>query len=96
MQYKSNLLVYKSLDLLKHEIDLRIHFENNKGLPEVYNQYINSKTAKKYDIVIFLHDDVYVDDLKVRGKLYQAIQQYDIVGLAGCLSPTIKSPMQMI
>jgi hypothetical protein len=92
VQHKSNLLVYKSLNLLKHEIDLKIHFDNDTGLSEVYNQYITPKNAKKYDIALFLHDDVYVDDLKIRGKLYQAIQQYDIVGLAGCLSPRIKSP----
>ena len=92
VQHKSNLLVYKSLNLLKHEIDLKIHFENTEGLSEVYNQYITPKNAKRYDIALFIHDDVYVDDLKLRGKLYQAMRQFDIVGLAGCLSPVIKSP----
>jgi len=87
-----HILIYKSLELLKHDVDLKIHYENKTGLPAVYNTYINTKTAKKYDIVLFVHDDVYIDDLKLRGKLYQAIENYDIIGLAGCLSPRIKKP----
>lgn len=91
-QDKSSLLVYKSLDLLKHEIDLMIHYENKKGLPEVYNTYITKNNAKKYDYMLCIHDDVYVDDLKIRGKLYTAHKQFNIVGLAGCLKPVIKKP----
>lgn len=87
-----NLMIKKSLDLLRHEVDLKIHYENTTGLPEIYNQYINVKTLKKHDIVLFVHDDVYIDDLKLRGKLYNAIKDYDIIGLAGCLSPVIKTP----
>lgn len=89
---KNSLLIYKSLDLLKHEIDLDIYFGNTTGLPEIYNKYITKKTAKKYDYVLFVHDDVYVDDLKIRGKLYTAHKQYNVVGLAGCLKPAIKKP----
>ena len=89
---RDSLMVYKSLNLLKHEIDLRIIYDNKRGLPEVYNEYISAKYAKKYDILLFIHDDVYVDDLKIRGKLYEAIKQYDIVGVAGCLYPIIRKP----
>ena len=91
-QDKGSLLVYRSLDMLRQEIDLDIHFENTRGLPEVYNTYITKKTLKKYDIVTFIHDDVYVDDLKIRGKLYTAHKQFNIVGLAGCLKPVVKKP----
>ncbi len=91
-QDKGSLLVFKSLNLLKHEIDLITHFDNTRGLPEVYNEYIDVKYSKKYDYVLFIHDDVYVDDLKIRGKLYNAHKQFDIVGLAGCLNPVIKKP----
>ena len=91
-QERDNILVYKSLNLLKHEIDLKIVYDNKSGLPSVYNTYITEKNSKKYDYILFIHDDVYVDDLKIRGKLYQAHKQYDIIGLAGCLKPVIKKP----
>lgn len=87
-----NILINKSLDLLKHDVDVKIHYENKIGLPKIYNKYINEKTSKKYDFALFVHDDVYIDDLKLRGKLYEAKNNYDIIGLAGCLYPTIKSP----
>ena len=91
-QERDSLLVYKSLNMLKHETDLVIEYENTRGLPEVYNSYLTKKNSKKYDHILFIHDDVYVDDLKIRGKLYTAHKQFDIVGLAGCLKPVIKKP----
>lgn len=91
-QERDSLLIYKSLNLLRHEIDLEIIYDNTRGLPENYNTYLTRKYAKKYDYVLFVHDDVYIDDLKIRGKLYTAHNQFDIVGLAGCLKPVIKKP----
>tara|TARA_B100000676_G_C17905461_1_gene747025 strand:- start:236 stop:910 length:675 start_codon:yes stop_codon:yes gene_type:complete len=87
------LLAKSSLDLLKHEVVLKIHYENKTPLPVIYNQYISNKWLKKHDIVLFVHDDVYIDDLKLRGKLYGAIKQFDIIGLAGCINPTLKAPV---
>lgn len=87
-----NLLINKSLDLLKHDVDHKMHYENTTSLSVVYNKYITHKHAKKYDIALFVHDDVYIDDLKLRGKLYEAKNNYDIIGLAGCLSPVVKKP----
>jgi len=68
------------------------HEDNEQGLPVIYNQYITSKIAKKHDIVLFVHDDVYIDDYKLKGKLYSNMNMFDIVGLAGCVKPKIKSP----
>ncbi len=65
--------------------------ENEKGLPKVYNDHFTKKIANKHDIVIFCHDDLYIDDTKLRGKLYKSmfIDKYDIVGLAGASTCTI-------
>jgi hypothetical protein len=91
-QDKKDLKIYQSLEYMTDEVKQKIHFENKKGLPEIYNQYINHNTLKKHDIVLFVHDDVYIDDYKLRGKLYAATNAYDIIGLAGALQPAIKSP----
>ena len=89
---KKALKIYQSLEPMKAEVKLKIHFENTTGLPEVYNQYITPQTLAKHDVVLFAHDDLYVDDFKLRGKLLSAMDAFDIVGLAGCLQPAIKKP----
>lgn len=88
----NELLIVKSLQGLTSDVKLEIVYENDEPLPVVYNRYINKKTAKKHDIVLFAHDDLYIDDLKLRGKLYGAKESFDVVGLAGCLKPVIKKP----
>lgn len=70
---------------LNNQANFRFIKENEKGLPKVYNDFFTKKIEKKHDIVIFCHDDLYIDDPKIRGKLYKSmfVDGYDIVGLAG-------------
>ena len=89
---KKNIKIYDSLRLLKKEIKTKIHFNNSAPLPVVYNQYLTKDTLKNHDIVVFAHDDLYIDDLKVKGKLDLAMNGLDIIGLAGCLNPKISKP----
>lgn len=90
---KANTKLYSSIrDFSSVEMKYIFHENNSTGLSEIYNKYINKKIAKKHDIVVFAHDDVYIDDYKIRGKLYSAMHQFDIMGLAGCIRPTIKKP----
>lgn len=65
-------------------------WNNTKGLSEVYNSFITEKY--KDHIMVFVHDDVYLDDRLVLEKLHAAHEVYDIVGLAGCKDPVVKSP----
>ena len=96
---KSHTKIYQSLNMLSSdnknaELKLEIIENNTHGLPTVYNKYINRKTLNKHDIVLFVHDDVYIDDLKLKGKLYNNLREmYDIVGVAGCIKPIIKAPV---
>jgi hypothetical protein len=89
-----NTLLYKSLSQMKDDVKLVVAANNTKGLPEIYNRYITSDNLVNHDIVLFVHDDVYIDDLKLQGKLYTAMQGlgYDITGLAGAKNITIKEP----
>jgi len=58
-----------------------IFFENKDGLPHVYNKFITPEYKGKK--VIFVHDDVLIEDLFWEEKLDMAFEKYDIVGLAG-------------
>lgn len=83
-------LAYRSL-IKNKQIELMYCKENTQGLSKRYNEALY-KFQKDYDIITFVHDDVYVDDLNVHEKLIEAHKQFDIVGLAGGLNPVIKPP----
>ena len=61
------------------QFDFKIVTDNKRGLPEVYNEYINENNKNK--IVLFVHDDVEIHDLMLVEKLNQS--PWDITGLAG-------------
>jgi len=58
-----------------------IFYENEKGLSEVYNICLNNPYSS--EILVFIHDDVWLDDLWVVEKIKDALSVYDIVGVAG-------------
>jgi len=84
--------LYKSV-IEFEKLDVFFKKENTDGLSKAYNNFLNSKDANEYDIVVFCHDDLYIDDLKLEQKLTKAFNLgYDIVGLAGCINPKIQKP----
>jgi hypothetical protein len=93
--YKQTLL-YKSLAKLERLNNLvlldKVYFftQNKLGLSQAYNQFI--KDNPNCDIIIFIHDDVWIDDAGFLAKLEEAHKTYDIVGIAGGLNPIIKAP----
>ena len=58
-----------------------IKFENKKGLPHIYNQYISEEYKNEY--FIFVHDDVQIADMFAYNKILSGFDRYDIIGLAG-------------
>jgi hypothetical protein len=54
---------------------------NQRGLPEVYNQFIGE--AWREEELVFLHDDLWLDDLFFSDRIRSALDVYDVVGLAG-------------
>lgn len=70
---------------LENQAKFKFVTNNKQGLPKCYNKFLTKKIAEKHDIIVFCHDDLYIDDLKLRGKLYKSLyaDKYDIVGLAG-------------
>lgn len=90
-----NTQLIKSLESFNTDDYSVIVNQNNKAsLSVAYNKQLTSENLIKHDIVLFVHDDVYIDDLKLKGKLYVAIDElgYDIVGLAGASKIKIQEP----
>jgi|688.fasta_scaffold00081_51 hypothetical protein len=91
--YKETLL-YKSLAKLEKSnsgmfLDkLQFVTKNKTGLSEAYNKFL----TKNYSQILFIHDDMWIDDAGFLTKLEEGHKQYDIIGLAGGLNPVIKAP----
>lgn len=58
-----------------------VAFENSRGLSEVYNARILS--PKSPEILAFVHDDVWLDDFFIAERLVEALNVFDVVGVAG-------------
>jgi hypothetical protein len=67
-------------------------WENEQGMPVIYNKAIQKYSNTDVEFLVCVHDDVYIDDLKLYEKLLASKTKlnYDIVGLAGGLNPRIK------
>jgi hypothetical protein len=91
---KGSQLVQSLQGLPEDEFKLIINAENKSSLSIAYNKQLTAENLIAHDIVLFVHDDVYIDDIKLQGKLYTAVNdlQFDIVGLAGASSLKIAKP----
>jgi hypothetical protein len=69
-------------------------WNNADGLPYVYNRKIREYAGNGVDFLVFVHDDVYIDDLKIYDKLRQARYGlgFSIIGVAGATSLNISFP----
>ena len=55
--------------------------ENKLGLPAVYNKVITEQYRGHE--AVFLHDDVWLDDIFAPERLRDGLRQFDVIGLAG-------------
>jgi GT2 family glycosyltransferase len=58
-----------------------IAFENQRGLPEVYNTRINASDSQ--ELLLFVHDDVWIDDYFLADRISEGLQHFDVLGVAG-------------
>ena len=66
--------------------------DNRQGLAACYNEFIRKRRESftvAGDIVVFMHDDVVIEDATLAEKLTEAMRHFDIVGLAGSSDFTI-------
>lgn len=80
---------YRSLARITSEDNIFYTGKNTTGLSVMYNRAIQ-EYGKNFDNIVFIHDDVYVDDLDVCKKLERAHKDFDIVGLAGGINPKVQ------
>jgi GT2 family glycosyltransferase len=63
---------------------------NARGLSEIFNLVLEQASP---DVnVVFVHDDVYLNDWFFARRVLEALEHYDIVGLAGSASPDLSQP----
>jgi GT2 family glycosyltransferase len=60
---------------------IEVAYGNREGLPKVYNRAIAA--ARGDAMLLFVHDDIWLDDPKWLDKLFAALERYDVAGLAG-------------
>ena len=60
----------------------RIYFENKKPLPVCYNDAI-AQVSGADEILLFIHDDIFLIDFYWVDRLIAGLEMFDVVGLAG-------------
>ena len=61
-------------------ITANITFGNAVGLPLIYNARIQHSTT---DILVFMHDDVWIDDFDFGNAVCTGLAAYNVIGIAG-------------
>lgn len=59
----------------------RVTYENRTGLPELFNACINGDD--NHDILVFIHDDVWIDDYFFVDRVISGLDTFDVIGVAG-------------
>jgi GT2 family glycosyltransferase len=54
---------------------------NRRGLPEIFNEHIDARDGP--EILVFMHDDVWIDDYAFIDRVLAGLQAYDVIGVAG-------------
>lgn len=72
-----------SLRRLAHDRRLipRLAFTNQQGLPDIFNARISA--IDSHDLLVFTHDDVWIDDYFLADRIIEGLQVFDIIGVAG-------------
>lgn len=87
-EFKKTAALSASLRQLRassEKVSARITYQNRQGLGAIYNRYLSDRHADK--ILVFVHDDVRIEDLFFVEKLNEAVRTFDVVGLAGNRRP---------
>jgi GT2 family glycosyltransferase len=72
-----------SLRRLAYDQRLVTHvaFENHCGLPEIYNSHL--LRGGDNDLIVFVHDDVWIDDYFFADRIIDGLETFDVIGVAG-------------
>jgi GT2 family glycosyltransferase len=73
------------ISLRRLDVDSRLSSQvavsNRAGLPEVYNTRISAGSGA--EILVFVHDDVWIDDYFLADRVIAGLEAFDVIGVAG-------------
>lgn len=88
--FRSSLLAQSAEQLASRTgLLLEPAFQSAAGLAAVYNPAI--ERSQPGDRLVFVHDDVYIDDWHLDVRLGEALGAFDVIGIAGAI---VRSPRQ--
>lgn len=62
-------------------LSARLAVSNTRGLSAFYNEQIAA--ADRDNILVFMHDDVWIDDFFFTQRILEGLEKYDVLGVAG-------------
>lgn len=68
----------------------RVAYQNRTGLPELFNACIQADDSE--DILVFIHDDVWIDDYFFVDRVLLGLDAYDVIGVVGNKRRSINQP----
>ncbi|MBN3810754.1 tetratricopeptide repeat protein [Paraburkholderia sp. Ac-20347] len=83
-QFHEKAALGRSLKLFAHmqNVQLQLFDNNAHGLSSIYNAAI-ADAKRNPAILVFIHDDVWLTDVFWADRVLDAIQRFDVAGLAG-------------
>lgn len=81
--FKATSPLVSSLQRVSQTCQVQLHVLDNNAEPLAhwYNRAIDE--ASDDDVLVFIHDDVWIDDWFISSRLAEALAVYDVVGVAG-------------
>lgn len=68
-----------------------VQFDNTEGFPSIYNRALIDHSFG--DAIVFVHDDVWIDDPEWIDKVFASLNRFDIVGAIGLIHSTLTAPV---
>lgn len=62
-------------------LSVKIAFENSRGLSDIFNDCIDE--VENDAILVFIHDDVWIDEANFVDTVIDGLEQFDVIGIAG-------------
>jgi hypothetical protein len=81
----------QSMKELGGDFDVCCYKENTRSLASVYNEAIGYAKNYIYDVLVLVHDDVWLQH-DPKPQLKRLFKDYDLIGVAGCSRAEIKTP----
>jgi hypothetical protein len=92
-QFSNETALGRSLKLYAHlpGIQLQLFDNNTRGLSSIYNAAIDD-AKQQPAILVFVHDDVWLNDFFWAERIRESLAGFDVVGLAGNLRRVPRQP----